>query len=141
MTQSLYCHGGGKRRIGGGSVIRDEIITGGTDDTFGKFTLIGNTFTFEAVKKLNSGDIAGNDIAYEYGQQIRFMLAYWDNLPVLTEITSYTDFINYKLLDVSDPEFYPVLTIDDIRVGALLFVVTIIFIAFFFISRKNQFNW
>jgi len=123
-------------RVGGGSVVRDETTSNGTDDTFGRFTLYENTFSFEAVKVLNSGDEDGNDIAYEYGQRINIMLAYWDDLQVLTEITSYTEFINLRLLDPSDPEFYPTLTIDDIRTGALIAVVAIIFTGNYYISRK-----
>jgi hypothetical protein len=124
-------------RVGGGSVVRDETNLLGTDDTFGRFSLNGNTFSFEATKALNSGDENGNDIAYEYGQRINIMLAYWDNLPVLTEITSYTEFVNVRLLDTSDPEFFPVLNIDDIRIGALILVVVIIFIGYYFVSRKR----
>ncbi|MHA1991873.1 MAG: hypothetical protein ACW981_12370 [Candidatus Hodarchaeales archaeon] len=124
-------------RVGGGSVVKDETNSLGTDDTYGRFSLNENTFSFEAVKLLDSGDDAGNDIAYEYGQRIKIMLAHWDNLPVLTEITSYTEFLNVRLLDTSDPEYYPTLSIDDIRIGVLILVIAIIFTGYYFISRKK----
>lgn len=123
-------------RVGGGSVVRDE-DNGGNDDTFGRFTLNGNTFTIEVVKKMNSGDKLGNDIQYEYGQRISIMLAYWDNLPILTEITTYSNFIDIDLLDPSDPDYYPTVSLDDVRVGALLIAIVVVFTGYHLISRKR----
>lgn len=124
-------------RVGGGSVVRDEDV-GGVDDTFGRFTIIDNTFTIEAVKKLNSGDEIGHDVKYKYGERISVMFAYWDNLPILTEITTYTDFIELNLIDPSDPDYYPTVSLGDIKVGALLIVITVIFTGYYLVSRKRM---
>jgi hypothetical protein len=124
------------RGIRADSVQRD-ITFGGTNNTFGVFTLRGTTFTYEMMKLLQSYDTKGFDINLAYGSRINIMIAYWNNLPVLHEISSYSNFFELRLLDPTDPNYTPKISFGDIIVGIGVVVISIIFTGNYYFSRRN----
>lgn len=94
----------------GHKVVFDTEV-GGQNNTSGRYSYNYTThyFTFEMTKKLDSGDTKGYDISLHPGQSINVMLAYWNNLPPRTEISSYTNWITiridvgYSLIDYISP--------------------------------------
>ena len=91
-----------------GSKVVIDTAVGGTNDTFGRYSYNSSDhyFTFEMVKKLDSGDTKGHDIALHLGDSINVMLAYWDNLPPTHEISGYSlhpTWIKLKILDTIVP--------------------------------------
>ena len=85
----------------GNKVILDTSV-GGTNDTYGRFSYSSDHyFTFEMVKKLDSGDTKGHDINLHNGSRINVMLAYWNDLPPMQEISGYTD--HWITLKITDP--------------------------------------
>ena len=119
------------------SVIRDT-DKGGSNNTLGIFSLEVQTFTFEVRKELQSSDELGNDISLQYGDSVPVMIAYWDNLPVLTEITSFTDFYILRLVDPTDPSFSRPISFNDLVTGFTILGVSVVFTAYFFLSRKRS---
>ena len=66
------------------------------------------------------------------------MLAYWDDLPAVTEITSYTPFFTLHLIDPLDPAYSQItLSTSDIVLVTGLILVCVIFAGFYVWSRKH----
>ena len=123
----------------GNPVVRDTSI-GGTNDTLGRYTYnsVTGVYTYEGAVKLHSGDTRGHDINVYYGDTITLMLAYWDDLPAVTEITSYTPFFTHHLIDPLDPAYSQItLSTSDIVLVTGLILVCVIFAGFYVWSRKH----
>ena len=122
----------------GNPVVRDTAV-GGTNDTLGRYTYnnVTGVYTYEGAVKLHSGDTRGHDINVYYGDTIDLMLAYWDDLPAVTEITSYTPFFTLHLIDPSDPAYSQVTlsTSDMVLVTGMIFVGGV-FTGYYVWSRK-----
>lgn len=83
----------------GQTVLLDTDV-GGVNDTEGRFSISQeNLYTFETAKPINSGDINGEDISLGAGDTINIMLAYWDDLPPMTEVSGFTEWIKLKIVD------------------------------------------
>lgn len=100
--------------INGG--ITYDTDNGGTDDTYGRLSYSSDQyFTFEMIKKLDSGDTKGHDIALHEGDTINIMLAYWNDLPPRQEISGYSKWIKLKIQDPLSvtidifPFFFPII--------------------------------
>lgn len=93
MSMDVYMQGIGKKII-------DDTSVGGTNDTFGRYSLSNDNFyTYEFIKPLKSNDTNGHDIQLNKGDSIYIMFAYWDNLSPFEEISGFTDWIKLVILD------------------------------------------
>jgi hypothetical protein len=117
-----------------GKPIVKDIEVGGTNDTFGFYSLSeDNVYTYEFAKALNSGDSVGNDIKLKVGDSIFIMLAYWDNLSPFDEISGFTDWINLRISDPINSAF----SLGDYLIPISLVTVITVILIFFRIKTAN----
>jgi hypothetical protein len=105
-----------------GNRIVFDTENGGTEDTFGKYSLSSdNYFTFEVVKRLSSNDEKGYDINLKKGSEIYVMLAYWNNLAPRTEISGFSKWFK---ISINDPLLSNFETINFLPPLFVAFVIT-----------------
>ncbi|MHA2365747.1 MAG: hypothetical protein ACXAC7_17445 [Candidatus Hodarchaeales archaeon] len=76
----------------------------GNNNSYGRFSYSENFFTFEFIKEYNNPDDNGYDINLKKGDSIYVMIAHWDNLRPMTEISGYSDWFKIKIEDPGPPD-------------------------------------